>query len=123
MATIDHLSVGVPDIEVACRFYDPVLSTVGCTRLATAGRLAAYGKARAGLIIIQPYDKTDPSAGKRRGVTLPRRGTTRVIGALIYFRQTSAPLYDTASRRSGHRTKEPEHVPLHVAQTGISDAS
>ena len=43
MSIIDHLSVGVPDIEAACAFYDGLLKTLGVRRLATSGGFAAYG--------------------------------------------------------------------------------
>ena len=43
MNIIDHLSVGVPETEGACRFYDGLMETLGCNRLATSEAFAATG--------------------------------------------------------------------------------
>ena len=41
MPIVDHLSVGVPDIAVARKFYDPVMEAVGAKCLAATDSLAA----------------------------------------------------------------------------------
>ncbi|MCK1716983.1 VOC family protein [Bradyrhizobium sp. 141] len=42
---IDHISVGVSDIERAARFYEATLATLGLTRLVTRPRTVGFGKA------------------------------------------------------------------------------
>ncbi|RMF10821.1 MAG: VOC family protein, partial [Alphaproteobacteria bacterium] len=63
MTMIDHLSVGVPDIEEAKSFYDGLLATLGCHRLAATDSFAAYGTAAVEFLVMLPYDKKDASAG------------------------------------------------------------
>ena len=63
MNIIDHLSLGVPDIEEACRFYDGLLETLGCKRLATMETLAAYGNDAVQFVLIKPFDGKQHSAG------------------------------------------------------------
>jgi len=63
MSIIDHLSVGVPEIEAACKFYNPLLSAIGCNRLADSDGFAAYGKDRVEFLIILPFDKKAPTGG------------------------------------------------------------
>ena len=63
MNIIDHLSVGVSDIEKACRFYDPVLETLDCPRLATSEAFAAYGRDAVQFLIMQPHNGAGNSAG------------------------------------------------------------
>lgn len=63
MTIIDHLSVGVPNVEQACEFYDAVLGTIGANRLATLDVLAAYGTTRVEFVIILPNDGGAPTGG------------------------------------------------------------
>lgn len=63
MSIIDHLSVGVPDIEAGCKFYDSVLAHLGSKRVATLDRLAAYGQERVEFVIIIPFDGEVPTGG------------------------------------------------------------
>lgn len=63
MTIIDHLSVGVPDVTEACKFYDPLLETIGAKRLATLEPLAAYGSDRVEFVIILPNDGGAQTAG------------------------------------------------------------
>ncbi|MCK1735455.1 VOC family protein [Bradyrhizobium sp. 138] len=42
---IDHISVGVSDIERAARFYEATLAALGLTRLVTRPRTVGFGKA------------------------------------------------------------------------------
>lgn len=44
MPIIDHLSIGVRDIEAAKRFYDAVLEPLGLKRLYDGHDFAAYGR-------------------------------------------------------------------------------
>jgi catechol 2,3-dioxygenase-like lactoylglutathione lyase family enzyme len=42
---IDHVSVGVADLERAARFYEAALATLGLTRLVTRPATIGFGKA------------------------------------------------------------------------------
>lgn len=41
---LDHISVGVADLERAARFYEPTLATLGLTRLVTRPATIGFGK-------------------------------------------------------------------------------
>jgi catechol 2,3-dioxygenase-like lactoylglutathione lyase family enzyme len=41
---IDHISVGVSDLERAARFYEPTLATLGLTKLVTRPATIGFGK-------------------------------------------------------------------------------
>jgi len=59
---LDHVSVGVSDLERAARFYEPTLATLGLTKLVTRPATIGFGKAypefwinlRAGMAPITP---------------------------------------------------------------------
>jgi catechol 2,3-dioxygenase-like lactoylglutathione lyase family enzyme len=42
---LDHISVGVADLERAARFYEATLATLGLTKLVTRPATAGFGKA------------------------------------------------------------------------------
>jgi catechol 2,3-dioxygenase-like lactoylglutathione lyase family enzyme len=42
---IDHISVGVSDLERSARFYEPTLAALGLTRLVTRPATIGFGKA------------------------------------------------------------------------------
>lgn len=42
---IDHVSVGVSDLERSARFYEPTLATLGLTRLVTRPGTIGFGEA------------------------------------------------------------------------------
>ena len=42
---IDHISVGVSDLDRAAKFYEAALATLGLTRLVTRPRTVGFGKA------------------------------------------------------------------------------
>ena len=44
---LDHVSIGVRDLEAACRFYDRVLATIGYRRMHTNEEAVGYGRERA----------------------------------------------------------------------------
>jgi catechol 2,3-dioxygenase-like lactoylglutathione lyase family enzyme len=56
MNIIDHLSIGVPDLKHAATFYDGLMETLGCKRLATSDRFAAYGKDTVQFLLMLPAD-------------------------------------------------------------------
>ncbi len=63
MNIIDHLSVGVPDIEAACAFYDGLLKTLGASRLATSDAFAAYGDGAVQFLVMKPENGNSFSTG------------------------------------------------------------
>lgn len=63
MTLLDHASVGVPAIDTARKFYDPVMAALGCSCLAALDGLAAYGRETPQFVIILPYDKQAATAG------------------------------------------------------------
>ena len=67
---IDHLSVGVSNLEDAQRFFDPVLSAIGLDRLAVTDRFVAYGVNGPQFIAILPLDKGAATAGNGVHVAL-----------------------------------------------------
>ncbi|MEO1134988.1 MAG: VOC family protein [Pseudomonadota bacterium] len=63
MTGVDHLSVGVPSIEDAEKFYDGVLETIGLANLATTEGFAAYGTTAPAFLIMKPENGDVSSAG------------------------------------------------------------
>lgn len=63
MNIIDHLSVGVPDIEQATAFYDRTMQALGYQRLATTDGFAAYGQNAPQFLIMIPENGQAFSAG------------------------------------------------------------
>jgi catechol 2,3-dioxygenase-like lactoylglutathione lyase family enzyme len=60
MAFVDHLSVGVSDVERAGRFYDALLAPLGARRLFEERDVIAYGTTpREGLFVINPPSDPD----------------------------------------------------------------
>jgi catechol 2,3-dioxygenase-like lactoylglutathione lyase family enzyme len=60
---IDHLSVGVNDLEKAQQFYDPVMLTIGVKRLAANSIFVAYGKDAPQFLAMLPHDKRAATVG------------------------------------------------------------
>lgn len=63
MNIIDHLSLGVPDIEKACQFYDGLMATIGCSRLANTDGFAAYGTDAIQFLTMLPENGQASTAG------------------------------------------------------------
>ena len=63
MNIIDHLSVGVSNIETATRFYDSVLDALGVQRLAASDSFAAYGQSTVQFLVMMPENGASQSAG------------------------------------------------------------
>ncbi len=53
---VDHLSVGVDDIDRAANFYESVLGKLGIKQLAKMDRLVAYGTTSIEFIAMKPFD-------------------------------------------------------------------
>lgn len=60
---IDHLSVGVNDIEKGKAFYGPVMEAIGAKQLAEMDGLVAYGKERIEFLIMLPFNKENQTSG------------------------------------------------------------
>jgi len=60
---IDHLSVGVPNIESAANFYDTVLGSLGYKQLFRNEGLLAYGNQRIEFLVMLPADSNTATAG------------------------------------------------------------
>lgn len=78
MTLIDHLSVGVPDIEAARAFYVPVLAILGCDCLATTSRFAAYGRTAPEFLVMTPYDLKAATVGNGTHIAFTATGRDRV---------------------------------------------
>ncbi|MEP0067986.1 VOC family protein [Pyruvatibacter sp.] len=78
MQIIDHLSVGVPSIANGCAFYDGLLATLGCSRLATTDGFAAYGKETVDFLIMLPFNKQPYSAGNGTHICFKAAGREEV---------------------------------------------
>ena len=63
MNIIDHLSLGVPDIDEASDFYDGLMEVLGYPCLAKADGFVAYGAESVQFLIMKPADGEGCSAG------------------------------------------------------------
>ncbi|MEL1251280.1 VOC family protein [Aurantiacibacter gilvus] len=63
MNILDHISLGVPAIDAARRFYDPVMASLGLSCLAANGAFAAYGKDAVQFLVMVPADGDDFTRG------------------------------------------------------------
>ncbi len=63
MNIIDHLSVGVADLQAAKEFYTPTLDTIGVSMLAETKHFLAYGKNAIQFLAMPPYDQKSATAG------------------------------------------------------------
>lgn len=70
MPIVDHLSVGVPNVAAARKFYDAVMEAIGASCLAASDGFAAYGKDRVEFIIIPPFDGGAPTGGNGTHIAL-----------------------------------------------------
>lgn len=75
---IDHLSVGVSDIDVAENFYDGVLSAIGFNRLAALDGIRAYGGERIEFLAMLPFDREPSSFGNGTHVAFKARSDADV---------------------------------------------
>lgn len=75
---IDHLSLGVPNIEIASEFYDGLLKTLGVDRLAITSSFAAYGRESVQLLIMIPENRELPTPGNGTHICLSASGPTAV---------------------------------------------
>lgn len=78
MNILDHISLGVPSIENARRFYDPVLERLGLTCLGTNHILAAYGSETVQFLVMIPADGKEFTRGNGTHVAFRARNTIAV---------------------------------------------
>jgi catechol 2,3-dioxygenase-like lactoylglutathione lyase family enzyme len=82
---IDHVSVGVADLDRAARFYEAVLATLGLTRLVTRPATIGFGKSypefwvnlREGLTRAPHESGTGPAAARPRQILRGLRARSR----------------------------------------------
>lgn len=75
---IDHLSVGVSDLEAAQKFFDPVLKTIGVDRLAANSSFVAYGKDAPQFLAMLPYDRQAATPGNGVHIALHAKSRSDV---------------------------------------------
>lgn len=80
----DHVSIGVNDIETACRFYRPTLAALGLEAVMDKGFAVAFGdgSGRQWLWISEPIDKSQPvraNNGAHFALIAPDRATVRAF--------------------------------------------
>ncbi|WP_108788995.1 VOC family protein [Erythrobacter sp. Alg231-14] len=63
MNVIDHISVGVPSVDQARKFYDGLLDLLGLTLIASSPRFAAYGLDTIQFLVMSPEDGEAYSPG------------------------------------------------------------
>lgn len=63
MNILDHISLGVPSIAAARRFYDPAMETLGLACLAANEAFAAYGKDAVQFLVMVPADGANFTRG------------------------------------------------------------
>ena len=78
MNIIDHLSVGVPDLDRACDFYDPIMEAIGCACLAKTEHFAAYGTNAVQFLIMTPSNGDAYTAGNGTHICFVAKTPDRV---------------------------------------------
>ena len=75
---IDHISVGVSDLERAARFYEATLATLGLTRLVTRPATIGFGKTYPEFWINLRRGMARPEEGSGTHICLRARSTGEV---------------------------------------------
>jgi len=78
MMIVDHLSVGVSDIDTGCNFYDAIMATLGVPRLARTEGFAAYGEGTVQFLIMLPENGQPSQAGNGIHIALVARSQEAV---------------------------------------------
>ena len=78
MTVFDHVSLGVPAIDEAREFYDPVMAALGFSCLAANNAFAAYGKDAVQFLIMVPADGEPFSRGNGTHVAFRAESTASV---------------------------------------------
>ncbi len=78
MNIIDHLSLGVDNLEQAEQFYTPLLSTLGITALAKSDAFVAYGTNAVQFLIMAPENGQPASQGNGTHICFRANSATEV---------------------------------------------
>ena len=78
MNILDHISLGVPDIEEARRFFDPALEALGLTCLAANEAFAAYGVDAVQFLVMVPSDGKQATRGNGTHIAFRANSTAAV---------------------------------------------
>lgn len=81
MPIVDHLSVGVPDIETGRKFYDAILEVLEVKCLAAGDGFAAYGRERVEFLLLHPFDGGAPTGGNGTHIALAAPSREAVAAA------------------------------------------
>lgn len=108
---IDHLSVGVSNLDDAREFFDPVLKTIGVNRLAANSAFVGYGKDAPQFLAMLPYDKREATAGN--GVHISFHAKTR--GDVDAFHETALLLGGKCEGAPGTRPGFPGDPEAYMA--------
>ena len=103
MNILDHVSLGVPSIEEARRFYDPAMETLGLSCLAANNAFAAYGKDAVQFLVMVPADGAAFSHGN--GTHIAFRAET--TASVEHFHQAALDAGGTCSGKPGPRPDYP----------------
>lgn len=87
---VDHVSLGVPDISEARKFYDPLLATLGSECSSSGDGYATYGADRTEFLLMRPFDGAKATAGNGSHVGFSARA-----------RECVDQFYDTAIKLGG----------------------
>ena len=77
---IDHVSIGVADLEAAARFYEPILAAIGWAKLVSRADTVGFGKKYPEFWINRRRDMAPVSAQSGAHVCLRVRGESAVDG-------------------------------------------
>ena len=110
-AILDHVSIGVADIDAAMAFYRPTLATLGLVAVMDKGFAVAFGNGtgRQWLWVSEPLDRERPVA--------PNNGAH--FAFLAESRSAVRDFYETAmtngGRDAGPPGLRPEYIPTYYA--------
>ncbi|MCG8491087.1 MAG: VOC family protein [Sneathiellales bacterium] len=90
MTMIDHLSLGVSDIEKGCSFYNGLMTILGCDLLAQTEGFAAYGNGAPQFLIMLPSDGDNWSAGNGTHIAFVAKEKSAVDAAHRYAMEAGA---------------------------------
>jgi len=103
MPLIDHISVGVPDIEEARSFYDPVLATLKTYCLASGQGFATFGQERTEFLLLLPFNQEPVTYGNGTHIGFAAKSRFAVDA----FHETALTHGGTDEGRPGPRTAYP----------------
>lgn len=103
MNVLDHVSLGVPSIEEARKFYDPVFETLGLSCLAANDIFAAYGIGAVQFLLMIPANGEAYSRGNGTHVAMVAGSQVAVRN----FHSTSLNFGGTSAGEPGPRPDYP----------------